>query len=57
MNIKSDLFLFLSKSIRGIKISIISLLDGGFSDSLNKDKIIFVTGIVHRSDISMYIPA
>jgi hypothetical protein len=40
MNIENDLYSFLSKFIREIKISIISLLDEGFSDSLNRNNII-----------------
>jgi hypothetical protein len=40
MNIENNLYLFLLKFIGGIEISIILLLDEGFSDSLNKDNII-----------------
>jgi hypothetical protein len=40
MNIESDLYSSLSKPIEGIEISIILLLDGGSSDSLNRDEII-----------------
>jgi hypothetical protein len=39
MNIENDLYLFLSKSIRGIEIFTILLLNEGSSDSLNKDDI------------------
>jgi hypothetical protein len=41
MNIENNSYLFLLKSIRGIEISIILLLDKESSDSLNKDNIIF----------------
>jgi hypothetical protein len=41
MNIENDLYLFLSKSIRGIEIFIILLLDEGSSDSLNRDDVTF----------------
>jgi hypothetical protein len=40
MNIENDLYLFLLKSIRGIEIFIILLLDEGSSDLLNKNDII-----------------
>jgi hypothetical protein len=39
MNIENNLYLFLLKSIGGIEISIILLLDEGSSDSLNKNDI------------------
>jgi hypothetical protein len=41
MNIESDSYLSLSKFIERIEISIILLLDEWFSDSLNRDNIIF----------------
>jgi hypothetical protein len=40
MNIENGLYLFLLKSIGGIEISIILLLDEGSSDSLSKNNII-----------------
>jgi hypothetical protein len=40
MNIENDSYSFLLKFIGGIEISIILLLDEGFSDLLNKNDII-----------------
>jgi hypothetical protein len=40
MNIENDSYSFLSKFIGKIEISIILLLDGGSSDSLNRDEVI-----------------